>query len=601
MYLNYNEKDLDNYYVVDIEADDLNATVVWCASVVRVSDAKVWEFHGDNWYQAFRDFVADRPTAIWLGHNIVSFDAPTLSRLVGADLPIERLVDTLILSQLYHPHMPGGHSLGAWGERLRFPKGDFHDWTKFSAEMLEYCTNDSKLCRKIFLALTKRMKARGFSELSCSIEHRIRAIIDIQEANGFRLDVRAAELLLADLRSREEAVVERLQDLFPPKLTPICEYKYRVKDDGTPYASYLRHAKQFARIEHYGDTYVVYDYVPFNLGSPKQRVERLLGLGWKPTRFTPKGSPKIDEDAIVEFSESSGLPEVRALADFLVYNGRANMVQTWLNAVGPDGKIHGTVWTCGAGSRRMRHTDPNTANIPGSGAKFGHECRSLWTCNDDPDHVLLGVDAKGIEGRIFVHYLNDEDAYDFFIAGDPHQGNADAISKAVGFKVERGPTKGLFYARLYGASNSKLGSMLGGKAPLGKLIRGAIDGNIPGFERLVSEVTREYESQNGFLRTIDGGFVRCPSPHAALNYKFQSAGAIVMKLASIIMHAKAGHLRYQKVGDIHDEWQFSVHKDDAEELAKLACDSITEAGEQLEIRVKLEGDYKIGRTWAETH
>ena len=593
MYLK--KKKNKRYLCFDIEADSLTPTKVWCIVVKDIFSGETYVFNTRRKvYEDFPKFVAKNSDAIWVGHNIICFDIPCCNDLLGTSIAVDDCIDTLVLSYLYHPHMPKGHSLGAWGERLNYPKGEFEDWSRYSQRMLEYCQRDVDLNVEVYLKLSQRMYKRGFSEMSCWIEHHARRIINEQELNGFKFDVPAARKLLASLRAKENELVAQIQSLFPPLLKPVCTYKYRVKADGQPYASYFRHQERFPDLvfNEAGDEYTVYDYQDFNLGSPKQRAERLLSLGWTPTSFTPTGQPKVDESSLLEFAESSGIPEVAALADWLVANGRGNMVETWLKCVGDDERIHGTVFSCGAGTRRMRHTTPNTANIPGNEAKYGKECRSLWTTSSG--RTLLGVDAKGLEGRVMVHYANDDRAYDYFITNDPHDANAEALG------IARKSGKNVFYASIYGASHKKLKAMHGGTKS-GKWVKETLFGNIPGFDKLFKQIQQEFKRHKGWIKTIDGGFVRCPSEHAALNYKFQSAGGIIMKLAAIILDEKASHLDYMKVGDIHDEWQFDVHPDHAEELGKLACEAMIEAGERLEMRVPIEGDYQIGKTWAETH
>ena len=41
--------------------------------------------------------------------------------------------------------------------------------------------------------------------------------------------------------------------------------------------------------------------------------------------------------------------------------------------------------------------------------------------------------------------------------------------------------------------------------------------------------------------------------------------------------------------------------DKADELGKLFVDSITKAGEALGVRCPLDGEYKVGKNWKETH
>ena len=105
-----------------------------------------------------------------VGHNIIGFDIPVIKSLYPWFSPSGILVDTLLLSRLYHPnlldidkkhgwkHMPlqlyGRHSLEAYGYRLGEYKGNFAkttDWKKWSREMQDYCIQDvvvtNKLCQ----------------------------------------------------------------------------------------------------------------------------------------------------------------------------------------------------------------------------------------------------------------------------------------------------------------------------------------------------------------------------------------------------------------------------------------------------------------------
>ena len=66
-------------------------------------------------------------------------------------------------------------------------------------------------------------------------------------------------------------------------------------------------------------------------------------------------------------------------------------------------------------------------------------------------------------------------------------------------------------------------------------------------------------------------------------------------------HIRRKGLDSIKVGDIHDEWQYDVAPKDAEEHARLACQAITEAGEELNLNIPMAGKSTIGHNWAETH
>ena len=55
------------------------------------------------------------------------------------------------------------------------------------------------------------------------------------------------------------------------------------------------------------------------------------------------------------------------------------------------------------------------------------------------------------------------------------------------------------------------------------------------------------------------------------------------------------------VANIHDEWQMEVREDIAEHVGELAVACIIKAGEHYNLRCPMDGEYKIGDTWSETH
>lgn len=608
-YLSYD----NNYWVLDIEADGLDPTKIWCVCLRNLITGEEKQFYDRD---LFRSFLVD--DYILIGHNIISYDVPSLNRLWETNIDLSRCVDTLVLSYLYNPALDGGHSLEAWGQRLKFPKGEFSDWTVFSQKMVDYCIQDVRLTEKVYKALIKKMKGIGFSELSCKIEHDIRIVIDEQQRHGFWFDQKRATDFLQHLRGKQSDLTEQIQRLFPPvsKLVKTGTFKF-TKTGGLP--AFIEKARDryhvtldFDRLE-----YAYYENQEFNIGSPKQRVERLLALGWEPQKFTAKGFPKVDEDALVLFAESSGRPEVGAIAEWLVLQGRSSMVETWLNNLGQDSRIHGRVNTCGATTRRMTHSNPNTANIPsGAKAKYGHECRSFWGVQPNKDLVLVGYDAAGLETAGLCHYLNNKSATDILLRPKPediHTSNAKRLTEVLGWPVDREwGAKTSWYAWLYGAYPPKLGSIVKGTAEDGEKVIDTFFRNVPGLKGLIDGIQYEWKSNSGRLQTIDGGYVLCPSLNAALNYKIQSAGAIVMKYTSIILReeTRKQKLVWNKVGDIHDEGQ-----GEAEErlvylngegikrhpVGDLAVDCISRAGRDLGFKVALTGDYKVGTSWDQTH
>jgi hypothetical protein len=112
-----------------------------------------------------------------VGHNIINYDIPLIKEQFPAFRFKGEVLDTLVLSRLYYPHitdrdferrphgMPqrlyGRHSLEAWGYRLKCFKGDFgkHEgsWAEYTPEMLDYCIQDTQVTYKLFQLLQRRM------------------------------------------------------------------------------------------------------------------------------------------------------------------------------------------------------------------------------------------------------------------------------------------------------------------------------------------------------------------------------------------------------------------------------------------------------------
>ena len=177
--------------VFDLETNGLlnDATRIHCISLHWGEDNSIQSFNDEK----YADHAKDLPMAsnysittalgylevadVLIGHNIIGFDIPVIKSIYPWFDPSGIVVDTLLLSRLYHPnlldidkkhnwkHMPlqlyGRHSLEAYGYRLGEYKGNFGkttDWKDWSQEMEDYCIQDvvvtTKLCKHFLPYLT---------------------------------------------------------------------------------------------------------------------------------------------------------------------------------------------------------------------------------------------------------------------------------------------------------------------------------------------------------------------------------------------------------------------------------------------------------------
>ena len=540
--------------VLDIETN-LAHDKIWCC-VTRVEHEVTVFTHQHG---CLKQLIKEADVIV--GHNIIGFDGPVLSRVWGIKIPLSKVRDTLVMSRLWNPQLEGGHSLRAWGERLGDFKGDFTDFDSgLSDEMVEYCEQDVYVTSLLYDKLTKELSSFGDS---VELEHKISFIMKKQEDNGFKLDVPQAVSLLAQLKDRMSVITDEMQAVFPP----IVEERWSEKT-----------GKQLK------DRVTV-----FNVGSRQQIAERLQSIGVKFTKTTEKGSIIVDETTL----KSIDKPEAQLIAEYLMIQKRVGLLDSWLDNVKDDGRVHGRVITNGAVTGRMTHQKPNMGQIPSVNSEYGADCRALWRVTDG--NVLVGTDLSGIELRCLAHYMQDPEWQEELLNGDIHQKNADAAG------ITRPQAKTLIYATLYGAGPAKIGSIVGGGAREGSKVLQNFYRNTPALSRLMEKVKKV--AAKGYVPGLDGRRILVRSEHAALNSLLQGCGAIIAKQWCIEAHKefKRQRLSVQQVAFVHDEIQIEAQRPHAETVASIMVASARKAGEVLGFRCPVDAEAKIGNNWFDTH
>jgi DNA polymerase I-like protein with 3'-5' exonuclease and polymerase domains len=431
--------------------------------------------------------------------------------------------------------------------------------------MEQYCIQDTLVTQKLYDVLVNELKYNKFEQRSIELEHKVQAIIAKQERNGFKLDEKKATVLLSELTSKLAAIEVEMQSIFP--------------------------AKTIERVSEKTGKNLKAKVETFNPGSRKQIGERLIEKGWKPDKFTETGQPIVDEGTL----EGLDIPEAKAINEYLMLQKRIAQIESWLKALGSDGRVHGKVITNGAVTGRMTHMSPNMAQVPNSGSPYGEDCRDLWIV--EKGYKLVGIDASGLELRMLAHYMQDDAYTSEVVSGDIHTAN----QKAAGLE-NRNQAKTFIYAFLYGAGDAKIGKVVGAGAKEGQELKSRFLRNTPSLKELREKVSR-IAKNSGTLPGLDGRRLQVRSDHAALNTLLQSAGAIVMKQAVVLLDESLSKLGidYKFVANVHDEWQIEVEESYADMVGRIGAQSIENAGKVLDMRCPLAGEYKVGNSWKETH
>lgn len=250
----------------------------------NANDVRLWRSGAGLWdYLKDADLIA--------AHNGISFDFPLLNKLWGTKIGLKQAYDTLVVSRLLEPTREGGHSLDAWGNTLGVKKLDYKatwQWMMNRREeydgecfdrpvegLLEYyCKRDVDVLNALYLRLDSLVDSMGFHVDSVLLEHSVAAIIKKQETNGFKLDVAHATCLLSELKGKMSAINDKMQETWPPY------EKERVSE---------KTGKQLKS-----------EIITFNPASRQQVADKLIGLGWKPTKKTEKGNIIVDEAVLDE-------------------------------------------------------------------------------------------------------------------------------------------------------------------------------------------------------------------------------------------------------------------------------------------------------------
>ena len=557
---------------IDIETDMKHSTI-WCACAEDVATGETTVHTEASTLQA----LINKHDSI-LTYNGLGFDVPVMEKVWGIRVEGKQHVDAMVLSRLFNPAQAGGHSLRSWGERLAYPKDDFTDYDGgLCEEMITYCKRDVNLTTKVYKTVSADLKRGKFTQDVIDLEHAVTAELELQRSNGFKIDLPKANGLYSTLTHRMRELEALLQAEFPPIVTERWSEKTgkQLKDN----------------VE------------VFNVGSRQQIAKRLQTVGVKFTDKTEGGSYKIDENVL----EGIDNPSAQLVAEYLLLQKRASQVSSWLEAVADDGRVHGRVFSSGAATGRMTHISPNMAQVPATRkahdgmtpvqklkAELGGECRACWTV--EQGNKLVGIDASGLELRMLAHYMKDEDYVNTILDGDIHSAN----QAAAGLET-RDQAKTFIYAFLYGAGDEKIGSIAGKGARHGNKLKRDFLNNIPSLKALKELV--EKIAANGTLPSLDGRRIRIRKAYSALNFLLQGGGAALMKKALLngVESLREHNIPFKMVANVHDEFQVETPEAFAKAVGLHFRNAIRKAGDDFELRCPMDGEYKIGNNWSETH
>ena len=647
--------------VIDIESNNLDvykASKIWVVVCKEVDRGETHIFRNvtdDSGARNSLEALLQRAKKI-IGHNILEYDCIILHRLLGIDLlaNLDRLVDTLILSRLINYASRKKHSIESYGEEFGVPKIKFKDFTKYSQEMETYCVQDVEIGYRVYLRYRSHVRASAWAS-AIRLEHEFQLICNDLHQCGFGFNTAKANVLLTKVTEELAELDKDILSSFPPKEVLVREFTPKLTKFGTiSRTSVPRSLHHEIHKYESGQTYRHTRLVDFNPASHKQVIDVLTEAGWQPTAKTKthletereahrnkgldlkakldvlsKYGWMINEDNLTTLPSSAPRP-ARSLARRILLESRRRTLTEWITLVDEkDNRIHGKFQGIGAWTHRMAHQNPNTANIPrefkedGTKKLLGKELRQLWVA--PKKRLLVGVDAEGIQLRIFAHYIDDPEFTDALVRGrktdksDPHSLNQRILGSCC---KTRQAAKRFIYALLLGGGIAKLAQILDASRTEAEEALDRVLQRYAGFAKLRKEVFPR-DAKRGYFIGLDGRKVPIPGDtdrdrqHLAMSGYLQNGEAIVIKRAALIARARIRDQAELKplwnfVDIVHDELQSEVASQDmriALQVAEIKRQAIVDAGKYYDLKCPLEGsyfnedhnDYTIGTNWYATH
>ena len=346
-----------------------------------------------------------------------------------------------------------------------------------------------------------------------------------------------------------------------------------------------------------------------NLASPKQLQEVLFDqLGMPKTRATKTGYT-TDATALADLQATNPHPFLGLLLEHRDVTKLKQIVETLIQAIGPDGRIHTTYGQTGTSTGRLSSANPNLQNIPIRTAD-GRRIREAFEVGDGFD-TLFTADYSQIEMRIMAHFSEDEGLIEAFISGED-------LHRFVGARVfgvrpadvtsdMRSQVKAMSYGLAYGLSAFGLARQLGIDNSAAKKLMADYFQRFGGVRDYLRSVVEEARAQ-GYTQTLFGRrrpFPDLASPNrvlrdnaerAALNAPMQGTAADIMKIAMIGIEQdlEALNLKSQLLLQVHDELVLEIVESEREQVEKIVVDRMSHAAK---LSVPLDVQIGLGHNW----
>jgi len=223
-----------NMLVFDIESDGLlgSATTIWCLSILDTEAHDGLTHYGPDDVKHGLERLMDAGYIV--GHNIIGYDLALIKKIYPwFQYNLKQLDDTFIMSSLFEPDRPGGHSVEQYAIEFGGEQKVYNeDWSQYSDTMKARNMSDVRIQAKIWDKLKGEKESWDWSK-SLALEYRIAEIHAQQVIAGVQFDIDKAYELADNICLEIQAIDDRLSQILPMQVVRGGEVATPYKLDGT--------------------------------------------------------------------------------------------------------------------------------------------------------------------------------------------------------------------------------------------------------------------------------------------------------------------------------------------------------------------------------
>ena len=519
-----------------------------------------------------------------------------------------QIFDTMIAAKIINNGSPVKNDLGSITERVlkvKLPKElQKADWSaEITHEMLEYAARDVialTLLAPILTQLLADSEIRsGFTLKDLFvIEASVLRPIAMMQWHGFAFDREGA----LELREELELEAEALKVVLLHHLD--LELQRRFPDDPSVWLPREADGSFNTRERESGSVRKGTKlYAGFNPRSTQQMAQRFeqAGILLPPNE---KGAPSLDQNLLAFLRKDYDL-----IDKYLTWKTavtRVSSMDTLLEAIGPDGRIHCNYKQMGTETGRLSAASPNLQQVNRS-----PEFRSKFVA--EPGHVLVVADFSQIELRVAAELSGEERMLEAYRAGRDLHTETAALMTGVALgevtKKQRTSAKVANFGLLYGAGAATLRKQAVAQYGIDMELEEAreiVNGFRSAYPCLYQWQVKEGNKTTKAVTTALGrrrmlvGFN--DKYTTRINTQVQGTAGDIAKLAirrlwKEICQAPGGEAKL--IAMVHDEIVLEVRAEAAEHWSQVLKRCMEEAGAEICKEVPIVAEVSTGATWAD--